>query len=104
MLKLFSRQLAKVTGETGEVDLKALGELVAGAYEDSDRERCRTDRSISMMVEELGEVHQQLVDAFAVIPEGIALFDAQGRFVMWDQRYAEDLRGERRRDCGRQKL
>jgi diguanylate cyclase (GGDEF)-like protein/PAS domain S-box-containing protein len=89
MHKLFSRQLAKATGETGEVDLKVLGELVVHAYEESDRDRRRTDHSIALMVEELDEVHQRLVDAFEVIPEGIALFDAQDRYVKWNKRYAE---------------
>ena len=67
----------------------ALGELVVGAYEDADRDRRRTDRSMALMIDELGEVHQRLVDAFEVIPEGIALFDAEDRYVMWNRRYAE---------------
>ena len=89
MRKLFDRQLVKATGETGEVDLKALGDLIVGAYEEADRDRSRTDRSIALMVEELSDVHERLVDAFELIPEGIALFDAEDRFVMWNKRYAE---------------
>src|SRR5665647_2353061 len=72
MQKLFARQLAKATRETGDVDLVALGELVAGAYQDSDRDRRRTDRSMASMIDELGEVHQRLVDAFEAIPSGMA--------------------------------
>jgi diguanylate cyclase (GGDEF)-like protein/PAS domain S-box-containing protein len=87
--KLFARQIAKAKGETGDVDLVKLGELVVGAYEDADRDRKRTDRSMALMIEELGEVHQRLVDAFETIPEGIALFDANDCFVMWNRRYAE---------------
>src|SRR5665647_858369 len=89
MQKLFARQLAKATRETGDVDLVALGELVAGAYQDSDRDRRRTDRSMASMIDELGEVHQRLVDAFEAIPEGMALFDAEDRYVLWNRRYAE---------------
>jgi PAS domain S-box-containing protein len=89
MRKLFARQLAKARRETGEVDLMALGELVVNAYEEVERDRRRTDRSIGLMIEELGEVHQQLVDAFEVVSEGIALFDADDRYVMWNRRYAE---------------
>lgn len=89
MSKLFARQLAKATGETGDVDLTLLGELVVSAYEEAERDRSRADRSLSLMIQELGEVHQRLVDAFEVIPEGIALFDAQDRYVMWNRRYAE---------------
>jgi diguanylate cyclase (GGDEF)-like protein/PAS domain S-box-containing protein len=87
--KLFDRQLAKARRENGEVDLVTLGELVASAYEEADRDRQRTDRSIALMIEELGDIHQRLVDAFEVIPEGIALFDADDRYVMWNSRYAE---------------
>jgi diguanylate cyclase (GGDEF)-like protein/PAS domain S-box-containing protein len=87
--KLFTRQVAKAKGETGEVDLVKLGELVVGAYEDADRDRRRTDRSMGLIIDELGEVHQGLVEAFETIPEGIALFDAKDRYVMWNQRYAE---------------
>lgn len=89
MHKLFARQLAEATRDTGEVDLVALGELVGGAYEDSDRERRRTDRSMASMIDELGHVHQRLVDAFEAIPEAIALFDAEDRYVLWNRRYAE---------------
>lgn len=41
------------------------------------------------MIQELGDVHQRLVDAFDVFPEGVALFDPQDRYVMWNPRYAE---------------
>ncbi|MDI1346387.1 MAG: PAS domain S-box protein, partial [Pseudolabrys sp.] len=89
MHKLFARQLAKATRETGDVDLVVLGELVVGTYEDSERDRQRTDQSMALMIEELGDVHQRLVDAFEAIPEGIALFDAEDRYVLWNRRYAE---------------
>jgi signal transduction histidine kinase/ActR/RegA family two-component response regulator len=51
--KLLARQLAKATNASGEVDLDLLSQLVDSAYEQTDRDRRRTDRSISLMVEEL---------------------------------------------------
>jgi PAS domain S-box-containing protein len=33
--------------------------------------------------------HARLRDAFGVVPEGLALFDAEDRYVMWNGRYAE---------------
>ena len=89
MRNFFARQVAQAKGETGELDLEKLGELVVGAYEDADRDRRRTDRSMALIIDELGEVHQRLVDAFETIPEGIALFDANDCLVMWNRRYAE---------------
>jgi hypothetical protein len=50
---LFARQLAKATTAPGEVDIELLGQLVGSAYEQADRECRRTDRSISLMIEEL---------------------------------------------------
>lgn len=89
MEKLFDRQLAEARAQTGEIDLARLRTLVVSAYEEMDRDLRRTDRSIALMVDELGQAHQQLVDAFEVVPEGIALFDADDRYVMWNRRYAE---------------
>jgi PAS domain S-box-containing protein len=33
--------------------------------------------------------HWRLLDAFDVVPEGLALFDAEDRLVLWNKRYAE---------------
>jgi nitrogen-specific signal transduction histidine kinase/CheY-like chemotaxis protein len=51
--KLFARQLAKATAASGEVDIELLGQLVGSAYEQAERDSRRTDRSISLMIEEL---------------------------------------------------
>jgi diguanylate cyclase (GGDEF)-like protein len=58
--KLFARQLARATTPSGGVDLDLLGELVASAYEDADRDRRRTDRSISLMIQELDQLNRRL--------------------------------------------
>src|ERR1700722_17643202 len=89
MNKLFARQLAKARGPTGEVDLDVLAELVSSAYDDADRGRRRTDRSIARMIEELERSQTRLLDAFDLVPEGVAVFDAEDRYVLWNRRYAE---------------
>ena len=33
--------------------------------------------------------HSTLLDAFEVVPEGLVLFDAEDRYVLWNARYAE---------------
>jgi diguanylate cyclase (GGDEF)-like protein/PAS domain S-box-containing protein len=58
--KLFARQLAKATKPSGEVDLDELIKLVTSAYEQADRDRRRTDRSISLMIEELDSLNRGL--------------------------------------------
>jgi diguanylate cyclase (GGDEF)-like protein/PAS domain S-box-containing protein len=35
------------------------------------------------------QAHNRLVEALDVIPEGIAVFDADDRYVLWNRRYAE---------------
>jgi diguanylate cyclase (GGDEF)-like protein len=65
MQKLFARQLAKATGPTGEVDLKILGDLVGDAYEQAERDRRRTDRSIELMIEELEEATAKKIEYVA---------------------------------------
>jgi diguanylate cyclase (GGDEF)-like protein len=58
--KLFDRQLAKATTASGGVDLDALRELVVSAYEEAERDRQRTDRSISLMIQELDQLNRRL--------------------------------------------
>jgi diguanylate cyclase (GGDEF)-like protein/PAS domain S-box-containing protein len=64
--KLFARQIAKATTPSGDVDLDELGRLVASAYEQADRDRRRTDRSISLMIEELDSLNRGLEKLVAV--------------------------------------
>jgi diguanylate cyclase (GGDEF)-like protein len=65
MHKLFARQLVRATGPTGELDLKILGDLVVDVYEQAERDRRRTDRSIQLMVEELEEATERKIEYVA---------------------------------------
>src|SRR5260370_21956469 len=65
MEKVIERQLAKATRPTGEVDLKILGDLVVDAYEQAERDRRRTDRSIKLMIEELEEATEKKIEYVA---------------------------------------
>jgi diguanylate cyclase (GGDEF)-like protein/PAS domain S-box-containing protein len=112
--KLFTRQLAKATKPSGEIDLGALGELVDSAYEQADRDRRRTDRSISLMIEELDQLNrglEQLVEertaalrereaksqaqnlqfdaALNNMTQGLNMFDTAGRLVVCNARYLQ---------------
>ncbi|MGY8637153.1 EAL domain-containing protein [Bradyrhizobium sp. 14AA] len=59
MHRLLARQIRQSTDESGNVDLARLGELVSAAYEESDRDRRRTDRAIKLMIEELEQTHKR---------------------------------------------
>jgi diguanylate cyclase (GGDEF)-like protein/PAS domain S-box-containing protein len=59
MHRLLARQIRQSTDEAGQVDMTRLGELVSAAYEESDRDRRRTDRAIKLMIEELEQTHKR---------------------------------------------
>jgi diguanylate cyclase (GGDEF)-like protein len=89
MRKLFQRQLAKATKEPGKIDLELLADLVTAAYDEAERDRRRTDRSISLMADELQRAHARLLEAFKVVPEGLVLLDAEGRYVLFNKKFLE---------------
>jgi diguanylate cyclase (GGDEF)-like protein len=112
--RLFTRQRAKATSPSGEIDLDALATLVTAAYEQAERDRRRTDRSIALMAQELDELNrglERLVEertaalrdreaklaaqnllidaAIDNMPQALVMFDAQGRLMLFNQRYVE---------------
>ena len=114
MHKLFERQLAKATKASGEVDLEALSQLVAAAYDQLDRDRRRTDRSISLMINEVDQLNQgleRLVEerttalrereaelkaqnfrfdaALDNMSQGVLMFGSEGRIILCNRRYLE---------------
>ena len=112
MRKLLAQQIVKATDEAGSVDLEKLSALVVAAYEDFDRDRRRTDRSISLMIEEIetvqGNLERTVVErtkelrarevelqaqnmrfdaALSNMSQGLVMFDADARLVICNQRY-----------------
>jgi diguanylate cyclase (GGDEF)-like protein/PAS domain S-box-containing protein len=112
--KLLARQLAKAAKGSGEFDLQALLTLVSEAYEQSDNDRHRTDRSISLMVGELEQLNRgldQLVQertaalrereaelqaqnmrfdaALKNMPYGLCMFDRSECVIVRNERYSE---------------
>jgi diguanylate cyclase (GGDEF)-like protein len=111
--KLFAQQVAKAT-ESGHLNLERLAELVGGAYEELDRDRRRTDRSMSLMIEEIDAIHRDLENAViertlelrareaeleaqnmrfeaavSNMNQGLVMFDAGARLVICNQRYTQ---------------
>jgi diguanylate cyclase (GGDEF)-like protein len=65
MEKLFARQLGLATRPSGEVDLRVLERLVVEVYQQAERDRHHTDRSIKKMVEELEEATTRKIEQAA---------------------------------------
>ena len=117
MHKLLARQLRKATAASGEVHLRAMLELVSATYEQSDNDRRRTDRSISLMIGELDQLNrglERLVEertaalrereaelraqnlrfdaALSNMSQALLMFDSSARLVICNQRYVEMYR------------
>ncbi len=109
MHRLLEKQWAKSHGGLAEFDLGKLLGLVSATYEDMDRDRRRTDRSISLMVEELAGLNTRLETMVAErtaeleltrglltatldnVEQGIVMVDAQDRLTVCNRRAAELL-------------
>jgi diguanylate cyclase (GGDEF)-like protein len=112
--KLLARQLAKATKGSAEPDLQKLLALVSEAYEQSDKDRNRTERSISLMIGELEQLNRgldQLVQqrtaalrereselqaqnmrfdaALSNMPYGLGMYDADECLIVCNERYSE---------------
>ena len=60
MRRLIAKQITKATDANGNVDIDKLAELIGSAYDEFDRDRRRTDRSMSLMIEEVDAVNRNL--------------------------------------------
>jgi len=95
-LSLIERQIEKSTQSDGSIDYMMLKRLVAEAYHDKELDRQRADRASRLVAEELEETLNKLEvqnlrfkAALDNMSQGLALFDAEGRLVVCNRRYAE---------------
>jgi len=111
---LVAKQIAKATDATGAVDMSKLVVLVGGAYDEFDHGRRRTDRSMSLMIEEIDAINRNLEQLVAKrtselrareedlqaqnmrfdtainnMTQGLLLFDSSQQLVVCNQRYIE---------------
>jgi len=114
MHRLVAKQLAKATDPNGAVDLALFAELVGGAYADFDRDRRRTDRSMSLMIEEIDAINSNLEQLVAQrtselrareaelqtqntrfdiainnMSQGLLLYDAHEQLVVCNRRFLD---------------
>ncbi len=114
MHRLFARQRAQATTPDGGVDLDMLGRLVTEAYEQTERDHRRADRSITLMVDELDQLNRTLERqvaertvalanretelreqnlrfdaALSNMSQALLMFDANSRLVIFNKRYCE---------------
>jgi diguanylate cyclase (GGDEF)-like protein len=112
--RLIAKQIAKATDATGAVDIDQLAMLVGGAYDEFDRDRRRTDRSMSLMIEEIDAINRNLEQlvvkraaelrareadlqaqnvrfdiAINNMTQGLLLYDSSQRLIVCNRRYME---------------
>jgi diguanylate cyclase (GGDEF)-like protein len=112
--RLVIKQIATAKDADGRVDVDRFADLVSNAYDELDRDRRRTDRSISLMVEEIDEINRNLEKlvaertrelrdreedlrtqnlrfeaALSNMTQGLLLYDSAARLVVCNQRYIE---------------
>jgi diguanylate cyclase (GGDEF)-like protein/PAS domain S-box-containing protein len=110
--RLIAKQIAKATDAAGAVDVDKLVELIGSAYDEFDRDRRRTDRSMSLMIEEVDAVNHNLERLVAKrsaelqarerdlqaqnvrfdiainnMTQGLLLFDSESRLIVCNQSY-----------------
>ena len=102
MHKLLAKPLAKATDSAGRIDVAALCEFVSAAYVETDQDRRRTERSISLMVEELDQLssrdREQLNAQLALqnhrfeaavenMTQGLCMFDGEQKLITCNKRW-----------------
>jgi diguanylate cyclase (GGDEF)-like protein len=110
--RLIAKQIAKATDSEGRIDIDRLAEVISGAYDEFDRDRRRTARSMALMIEEVDAVNRNLERLVARrsaelqarerdlqaqnvrfdlainhMTQGLLLFNAEGRLIVCNQRY-----------------
>jgi diguanylate cyclase (GGDEF)-like protein len=110
--RLIAKQIAKATDAAGTVDIDKLAALVGGAYDEFDHDRRRTDRSMSLMIEEIDGINRNLEQLVAKrsselkarerdlqaqnvrfdiainnMTQGLLLFDSSERLIVCNQSY-----------------
>lgn len=114
MHKLFEDQIESSRNKVGELDMKALAKLVGKSYAEFDVDREQTERSMSLMVEELDQLNSSLESqveertvelvqrreelktknalfeaALEHMTNGLCVFSADLRLVVCNKRYLE---------------
>ncbi|HLH49650.1 MAG TPA: PAS-domain containing protein, partial [Roseiarcus sp.] len=109
MHPLLRKQLAKAAGADGATDIDRLAASVSATYEDADKDRRRADRSITLMIDELAELTEQLEQKVAArtaeleqtrntltaalenVDQGIVMVDGDNRIQVCNRRACQLL-------------
>jgi diguanylate cyclase (GGDEF)-like protein/PAS domain S-box-containing protein len=86
---LLSSLIAKATGPNGKLDVDALLDDITRAWDDLDAKVSASSRSEDSYRRQSEEDHTLLGRVLSAMREGITVFDADDRLVLWNSRYVE---------------
>jgi diguanylate cyclase (GGDEF)-like protein/PAS domain S-box-containing protein len=117
--RLFETQLAQATRADQSVDIDRLGELVAAAYAEAEREQRRNEHLIAVMIKEVTRLESN-VQAFVAarkaelavaadtlnmtlenVDQGIVMIDCEGRISSYNSRFLDFTGLTQEECCGR---
>jgi diguanylate cyclase (GGDEF)-like protein/PAS domain S-box-containing protein len=82
---LLKKQLARAQASDPQESLAALAAMVNSVYEDHDRDRRRTERSMTLMIDELSEARALIEATFESIQQGVMMVDAAGKVRLFNR-------------------
>lgn len=83
---LLKKQLVRVASSNASDPLSKLVELVNTVYEDNDRDRLRSERSMTLMIDELSEARTLIDATFENLQQGVMMIDANGKVRLFNKK------------------
>src|SRR5229473_2463556 len=81
--------IARTPGRLGRPSPKLTGRGNRRASVETAGEIVRTRAEAESAIAEARKSHERLVEAIDILPQGIVFLDADGRYILWNKKYAE---------------
>jgi diguanylate cyclase (GGDEF)-like protein/PAS domain S-box-containing protein len=78
---------SRIFGRPGKAVAKSPGQRRRASVEASDIERTRAEAEAA--IAEARKSHERLREAIDILPQGIVFLDDEGRYILWNKKYAE---------------
>ena len=85
--KLKHAAIARIAGRPAKPIPKLQG--AAAAFRPRSARSCASAREAEAAIAEARKSHERLREAIDILPQGIVFLDADGRYILWNKKYAE---------------
>ncbi len=79
--------VARLFGRPVKSDPKSLARRRSGSAEAAEIVRTRAEAEVA--IADARKSHERLREAIEILPQGIVFLDAEGRYILWNKKYAE---------------